>query len=106
MMNSSKFFQVLGKRQYQLDRYYVNDELGTYIVSDGVGSSQYSGMLAEILVSNLGLYLSSINAFNQMEIERVLDETVYFFNKKYENELPINVGCTLAFIKFLKNHVF
>ena len=101
MMNNSKFFQVLGKRQYQLDRYYVNDELGTYIVSDGVGSSQYSGMLAEILVSNLGLYLSSINAFNQMEIERVLDETVYFFNKKYENELPINVGCTLAFIKFL-----
>jgi PPM family protein phosphatase len=99
----SQFFQVLGKRQYQLDRYYINDELGTYIVSDGVGSSQYSGFLAELLVGNVGLYLSNINEFNQTEIVSVLDETVNFFNKKYEHELPVNVGCTLAFIKILKN---
>lgn len=54
-------FQYQGRRNYQQDSFYVNENLGVFIVCDGVGGSKNGGKASELVVDALQNYLSKVH---------------------------------------------
>jgi PPM family protein phosphatase len=104
MQFKSHNFQLIGNRQLQLDRFYMHDEKKTYVVSDGVGTSPLSGALAQMVVQCLGSYLLDIKKFDESDVEKMLNHEIKLFTDKFRDELTLNIGCTVAFIKIFDDN--
>lgn len=102
----SNHFQVLGSRAQQLDRYYANDSGCTYIVADGVGTNPLSGVLAERIVNEIGLKVSSSTRFDLVAISSDLNAIVQDTYSQHIYSDIYNVGTTLVIIKIINEQLY
>lgn len=100
-------FQFIGKRNYQQDAYYYDENEGVGIVCDGIGSNVNSHIFAQNFTKAFAQFLQNKN-------EKISDRDYEVFISKFKSDfitqftnidVDANLGCTLAFVKLMQNSI-